>query len=154
MVMNWLNTVLNQKTRISKILLVIALCALTILPGYTLPSDAPYLDINCSAGSLRIFLSPNTMGYLMYDETRGYLTNCYSSNIYGYTHYQNDDYRVTFPTYDYPYITVNYQNTVTLTQIEIVTNHSVDLYNRYDANMTTYIGIAICCFLFFLLFRR
>lgn len=151
MVMKWLKKASSLK---NKILVVIGIICTLFMTGYTYPADAPYLDIDSSAGQLRIFLSPNTMGYLMYDDTRHYLTNCYSSTVYGYTHYQNDDYRVSFPTYDSPYISITYQNTVTLTNIEILNNHAVELYNRYDANMTTYIGIAICCFLFFLLFRR
>lgn len=142
--------------RIKKLIPCLAIIFMVLLTsGYTYPDNSPYIIISTNAGDFTVhFASNNTSNYLSYDETNRKLINTYSSTIYGYTSYNGQDVRITFPTYDIPYISVSYQNQINLTAVEIITNHNVSLYSPFNANMETYAIIVVIFLLFFLFFKR
>lgn len=125
-----------------------------ILTGYTYPSGSPYIDITSSAGNLRIYFPTNQGNYLIYDETQDLIINTSSSTLYGYTSYNGNDYRVNFPSYDVPYISITYQQNVSITNVQIIDNYRYSFYTEFSSDMTTYIGIIIMLLLFFIMFKR
>lgn len=144
------------KERLKKIFPIFGIIGMVLLAsGYTYPDNSPYLIISTNAGDFTVhFASNNTNQYLSYDETNRKLINTSSSTIYGYTSYQGNEVRINFPTYDTPYITLSYQNTIYLNAIQIIQNNNVQLYSPFNANLETYAIVIIIFLLFFLFFKR
>lgn len=144
------------RERIKKIFPILGIICLVLLnSGYTYPDNSPYIRISTNAGDFTVhFATNNNTQYLSYDEEGRKLINTSSNTIYGYTSYQGSDVRINFPTYDTPYISVSYQNTVYLNAIEIIENYNVSLYSPFNANLETYAIIVIIFLLFFLFFKR
>ena len=125
-----------------------------LLSGYTYPDGAPYIDITSSAGNLRIYFPTNQGNYLIYDETQDLIINTSSSTLYGYTSYNGNDYRVNFPSYDVPYISITYQQNVNITNVQIIDNYRYKFYSELTSDLPTYIGIIMVLITFFTLFKR
>lgn len=138
-------------------LCIIALLTLIFLTGYTWPADGIWVLAKINGSDpIQVYFASNYNGYLSYNEQTKQLINTYSSTIYGYQNYftnsSGNNVSIYFPTHQTPYYTVN-SRTTTVDTFEIIENHGLKFFTRFDSDMTTYIGIAILFLLVFLLFK-
>lgn len=134
--------------------IIISLLAVFILSAYTYPDGTSYLSISCNQGNLIIYFPSNVENKIIYDSVNEELINVSGSTVYGYTSISGNDYRITFPTFDIPYYSINYNDTRYIREVKIQENYRVKLYTEFSSDMTTYIGVIIVFLLFFMLFRR
>lgn len=141
--------ILNERKKKTKIIsALLAYVSLFLLTGYTLPDEnTPYVVVNCNFGNNFVMGFPADQAkYLAVNGTE--IINTSANTIYAYC---SDGERITFPTYNTPYRSYNYQNQTSLVISDIIENHLADYSstslfenNKEFINFAVLGGLLLC----------
>ena len=144
--------ILKEKRKKKEIFSVlIAYFAIFFLSAYTFPQDrTPYLVVNCNFGNNLVMAFPvDQAKYISVNGTE--IINTSSNTVYAYC---SDSERITFPTYNTPYRSYNYQNQTALSVSDVIENHLADysssaLFQSNSSIITVSIigGLLLCSLL-------
>lgn len=112
--------------------------------AYEYPTNSLYFEYNDEAmGQVKLYFSPTSIQNLSYEEGEPYIINIGSSTVYGYFAYEGTDYRLTFPTFDVPYVRLSSDsyNQYTYMNIKDIVDTNIDFIDNtemYLVNDTNY----------------
>lgn len=127
--------------------LIILFLTFFLLVGYTYPTNAPNIVVNCSLGNNTIIYIPENQIESL-EVTEYAVTNKTSTNVYGYT----GNTRITFPTYDEPYYNNGYSS-INLSISRVLENNLFTTNTTIKAYRDKYLIALIGGILIWLVFK-
>lgn len=104
--------------------------------AYEYPSNALYFEyIDETLGQVKVYVPSNQVSFLSYEENDKAIVNVSSTTVYGYFTYNGSDYRLTFPTYDTPYVRLNNTSSYTYMSINEVIDTNINFVTASTLNI-------------------
>lgn len=112
------------------------ICSLLLIGGvtcyaYVLPDNYYFVSGTLNGGgSITFYLPVNAEGCMALQDSTP-INQC-SSTVYGYITYNNTDYRITFPTYEYGYFGSQYNQDYITLRLSNITDTNFDFLTDTD----------------------